>query len=724
MDKSKNKEGLSRLAINLLIGFFILVLAVILFFIVRNILNENKQKVFDDSTLDLKISQVEKVDDSTLSVTVKRNEGEGQFVALSFAVDDGALMEIIRVNNSMPENQNGSFSLNFVLLNASKVKRISVTPIFIDKDGNEVIGNVKDEYITPNVCSNYCPTGAQCGVNDCGVKCGSGCNSGYLCLNYKCIREQSSSGGSGGGSSGGDDEDENNETVCTPNCAGKICGSNGCGGSCGSCEEGDTCIGNGTCISAGSCTCEAFGYECGNHNICGVITHCGNCGIGEDCDDDWACLNPEECGASWKCVERTCDDHSLKLNYRCGYQYICGLNITSGVCSYGLDCVNNWCYSKESCTDTCSSLEYGCGIHTICGQSVNCGGCGNGEICNEDNLCIYATCTNGLRDGTETGVDCGGICLDCVLEPIPGVRDIFYVAPWGDDSWPGNFTHPWETWQKVFSSNGPQHSSISPGDIVYFRGGVYYRNTSGYNYLWYSGTPNAPISFLAYPGERPILDGEYINTINNSFPYFVLLLIQKYPGEAATTGNFYFKGLEIRNFHDIKGGWSDGIHANGQNITFENIIVHSSSNDGISVGATNITLINCDFYNNFNIYNAPYTAGFLFGDNGNGVVGHVYSGGSSRGFTSGSRNNFEPYYSVDGVRTWNNSDGGFGIAGEESATINNTWVFLNGYALGDGDGWKGSYIAYNDNQSTAYINDIRKNFTNIISAGNKIGFKG
>ena len=502
-----------------------------------------------------------------------------------------------------------------------------------------------------------------------------------------------------------------------------MCGSNGCGGSCGSCEEGDTCIGNGTCISAGSCTCESFGYECGNHNICGVITHCGNCGIGEDCDDDWACLNPEECGASWKCVERTCDDHSLKLNYRCGYQYICGLNITSGVCSYGLDCVNNWCYSKESCTDTCSSLEYGCGIHTICGQSVNCGGCGNGEICNEDNLCIYATCTNGVRDGTETGVDCGGICLDCVLEPIPGVRDIFYVAPWGDDSNPGTFEQPWETWQKVFSSNGPQHSSISPGDVVYFRGGVYYRNTSGYNYLWYSGTPNAPISFLAYPGERPILDGEYINTINNSFPYFVLLLIQKYPGEAATTGNFYFKGLEIRNFHDIKGGFSDGIHANGQNITFENIIVHSSSNDGISVGATNITLINCDFYNNFNIYNSPYTPLFLFGDNGNGVVGHVYSGGSSRGFTSGSRNNFEPYYSVDGVRTWNNSDGGFGIAGEESATINNTWVFLNGYALGDGDGWKGSYIAYNDNQSTAYIKDIRKNFTNIISAGNKVGFK-
>ena len=171
----QKKGELSRLAVNLLIVFLILILAVILFLIVKNILNENKQKVFDDSTLDFKISQVKKVDDSTLDVTVKRNEGEGEFVALSFAVDDGALMEIIRVNSSMPENQDGSFSLNFVLLNSSKIKRISVTPIFIDENGEEVIGNVKDEYVTPNICSTYCPTGAQCGVNGCGANCGSGC---------------------------------------------------------------------------------------------------------------------------------------------------------------------------------------------------------------------------------------------------------------------------------------------------------------------------------------------------------------------------------------------------------------------------------------------------------------------------------------------------------------------------------------------------------------------
>ena len=192
------KRGeLSRLSVNLLIGSLIIILCVIIWIILRGG-SENNQEVFTDENIDLKISQVQKINDNTLDVTVKRNEGMGEFVALSFAVDDGALMEIVRINSSMPEMQEEVFSLNFVLLNSSKIKRVSVTPIFIDKEGNEVIGNVKDEYITPNVCSNYCPTNSQCGVNDCGVKCGNGCGSGYLCLNYKCIREQTSSGGGGG----------------------------------------------------------------------------------------------------------------------------------------------------------------------------------------------------------------------------------------------------------------------------------------------------------------------------------------------------------------------------------------------------------------------------------------------------------------------------------------------------------------------------------------------
>ncbi|MEM4245422.1 MAG: hypothetical protein QXR60_04435, partial [Candidatus Nanoarchaeia archaeon] len=40
--------------------------------------------------------------------------------------------------------------------------------------------------------------------------------------------------------------------ACTPNCAGKECGDDGCGGSCGTCSSGKTCS-NGQCVTSGAC---------------------------------------------------------------------------------------------------------------------------------------------------------------------------------------------------------------------------------------------------------------------------------------------------------------------------------------------------------------------------------------------------------------------------------------------------------------------------------------
>lgn len=56
-------------------------------------------------------------------------------------------------------------------------------------------------------------------VDDCNT---CSCPSGYTCTNSQCVTE------------------------CVPNCAGKNCGDNGCGGTCGACASGETCE-NGVC---------------------------------------------------------------------------------------------------------------------------------------------------------------------------------------------------------------------------------------------------------------------------------------------------------------------------------------------------------------------------------------------------------------------------------------------------------------------------------------------
>ena len=357
MKKGENKEGLSRLAINFIIILLIIIIAGIIFFIVKGITsNQGKQDVIDYSTLDLKISQVQKVDDSTLDVTVKRNEGEGQFVALSFIVKDGINTEIIRKNVSMEELENETFSLNFILLNASRVKSISITPILETESGEEVIGDMKDEYITPTTCSNYCPTNAQCGVNDCGVKCGDGCSSGYLCLKYKCIREETSSGG---GSSGG-------TTTCTD-------------------------------------TCSSLGYTCGNHTICGASKDCGTCSTGYNCNSNGQCIATTCIGSSTQSCSitngagiqtRTCNSTSGTWSdwnnctvVSCDINYVqsentCIASTCTGSSTQSCSIINGSGQQSRNCTD---GVWGAWGICTV----VSCDSC----FVQIQNYCVAATCT-------------------------------------------------------------------------------------------------------------------------------------------------------------------------------------------------------------------------------------------------------------------------------------------------------------------------------------------
>ena len=66
----------------------------------------------------------------------------------------------------------------------------------------------------------------------------------------------------------------------------------------------------------------------------------------------------------------------------------------------------------------------------------------------------------------------------------------------GDDAHPGTAAAPWKTLTHAVRQ-------LKPGDTLYLRGGTYHEKVS----LTRSGTPDAPITIAAYPGELPVLDG-------------------------------------------------------------------------------------------------------------------------------------------------------------------------------------------------------------------------
>ena len=54
--------------------------------------------------------------------------------------------------------------------------------------------------------------------------------------------------------------------ACTPNCQGKQCGDDGCGGSCGDCPNGSPCLVDGFCQGF-ECTPDCQGKQCGQFGL-------------------------------------------------------------------------------------------------------------------------------------------------------------------------------------------------------------------------------------------------------------------------------------------------------------------------------------------------------------------------------------------------------------------------------------------------------------------------
>ncbi|MFA5857290.1 MAG: hypothetical protein WC867_08050 [Candidatus Pacearchaeota archaeon] len=104
----------------------------------------------------------------------------------------------------------------------------------------------------------------------------------------KIVRNSGYSGG-GGSSGGGSSGSSESNPSCTPNCQGKTCGTDGCSGSCGTCNDNNEC-------TEDSCNIGSCSFNKKNDNsICsnGICKNgiCISCSIDSECNDNLACTN-------------------------------------------------------------------------------------------------------------------------------------------------------------------------------------------------------------------------------------------------------------------------------------------------------------------------------------------------------------------------------------------------------------------------------------------------
>ena len=232
--------------------------------------------------------------------------------------------------------------------------------------------------------------GKDCGADGCGGLCGL-CSGNFTCQDFQC--------------------------VCHPKCGGKDCGADGCGGLCGLCGGNYTCQ-NFQCVCLPKCA----GSECGNDGCGGS---CGSCPANESCFDG-AC-KPGECEPD--CSGTVCGDDGCDGSCgACGDSQICEGGACIDICQP--DCGGKKC-GGDGCDGSCGACDAGfsCNDNGACeeGCQPDCGGreCGDNGcgghcgICPEDYYCAAAGLCEELCVSLCAVADCGahgcdgpcGVCL-------------------------------------------------------------------------------------------------------------------------------------------------------------------------------------------------------------------------------------------------------------------------------------------------------------------------
>ena len=189
--------------------------------------------------------------------------------------------------------------------------------------------------------------------------------------------------------------------ACVPDCAGAVCGGDGCGGSCGTCADGATCEAGQCLPPSGSCA-----GRCGTFDLLEPCQCDGQCfALGDCCQDVCAeceATLPEHCGSCVPdCADSACGDDG------CGG--VCGKCAPGAVCQAG------------QCVITSGSCEARCGTFDLaepCQCDAFCFGVGDccSDLCAQCQATFPEECPACVPScgGASCGPDgCGGSCGTC-----------------------------------------------------------------------------------------------------------------------------------------------------------------------------------------------------------------------------------------------------------------------------------------------------------------------
>lgn len=234
-------------------------------------------------------------------------------------------------------------------------------------------------------------------------------------------------------------------TPCVPACGAKVCGDNGCGGTCGTCPDGSACDAAGACVDVSS----TAGNTCINPLVVDAAAmpyqNAGDTSNSETTDNYAGLLG--NCPGLYEDTGKGAADHAYSFTPSSSGVYTVSVDSTHDAALYvATDCsdIANTCVIGDDGTDEDSlTLQADAGTtyflivdgyagaegpYTLnvavcapacdgkscgpdgCGSS--CGSCDNDTVCTSDGQCVVPSC-NGICGGdSPAGCYCDTLCFD------------------------------------------------------------------------------------------------------------------------------------------------------------------------------------------------------------------------------------------------------------------------------------------------------------------------
>jgi hypothetical protein len=180
---------------------------------------------------------------------------------------------------------------------------------------------------------------------------------------------------------GGDDDVyyQGGDGGCTPDCDGKKCGDNGCGGVCGKCSGGTPFCHDFLCVA--DCTASCSGKQCGDDGCGGS---CGTCSGAKPFCEAGVCM-ATECVPS--CGDRECGDDGCGGS--CGSCPLAAPKCEAGACVVACQ---RQCQGKECGDDGCGGTCGTCAANKECTLGVCKCTPQYSEDCCGDDVCYFDSC--------------------------------------------------------------------------------------------------------------------------------------------------------------------------------------------------------------------------------------------------------------------------------------------------------------------------------------------